>query len=106
MQLHVFAMQMGMIWVGVGDPPGNNSSRGSRDDLNRLGTFMGAMGQSNGDEDRPSIGDVDTAERFGRRIGLITRRFTTGAQYDVERISEDKFREFNLKRKQSLEANH
>lgn len=36
--LAVFAAQMGMIWVGVGDPPGNNWSGGSRDDVNRLGT--------------------------------------------------------------------
>jgi multimeric flavodoxin WrbA len=28
MQLAVFAMQMGMIWVGVGDLPGNNWSGG------------------------------------------------------------------------------
>jgi len=49
-QLVTFAMQMGMIWVGVGDLPGNNWSGGSRTDLNRLGTWVGAMGQSNADE--------------------------------------------------------
>jgi NAD(P)H dehydrogenase (quinone) len=53
-QLTVFAMQMGMIWVGVGDLPGNNWSGGARTDLNRLGTWLGAMGQSNADEDKPS----------------------------------------------------
>jgi multimeric flavodoxin WrbA len=47
--LSVFAAQMGMIWVGVGDPPGNNWSGGPRDDVNRLGTWLGAMSQSNGD---------------------------------------------------------
>jgi len=50
------------------------------------------------DEETPSIGDIDTAERFGRRIGLITRRFTTGARHEIERITEDQFREYNLKR--------
>lgn len=57
-QLMVFAMQMGMIWVGVSDLPGNNWSDGSRSDLNRLGTWVGAMGQSNADEDSPSIGTL------------------------------------------------
>lgn len=53
MQLTVFTMQMGMIWVGVGELPGNNWSGGSRTYLNRLGTWLGAMGQSNADEDSP-----------------------------------------------------
>jgi NAD(P)H dehydrogenase (quinone) len=44
LQLMVFAMQMGMR-VGVSDLPGNNWSGGSRNDLNRLGTRVGAMGQ-------------------------------------------------------------
>jgi len=67
-QLIVFAMQMGMIWVGVSDLPGNNWSGGARSDLNPLGTWVGAMGQSNADEDAPSIGDIDTAERLGHRV--------------------------------------
>ena len=61
LQLNVFAMQMGMIRVGVGNLPGNNWSGGARSDLNRLGTWVGAMGQSNADEDAPSIGDTETA---------------------------------------------
>jgi hypothetical protein len=77
-QLTIFAMQMGMIWVGVSDLPGNNRSGGARSDLNRLGAWVGAMGQSNADEDRPSIGDIDTAERFGARAALIARRFKDG----------------------------
>jgi hypothetical protein len=43
-QLIVLAMQMGMLWIGVSDLPGNNWSGGSRTDLNRLGTWVGAMG--------------------------------------------------------------
>ena len=38
MQLCVFAMQHGMIWAGLDLPGGNNSSSGSVDDLNRLGS--------------------------------------------------------------------
>src|SRR5262249_18562774 len=36
-QFAVFGSQMGMIWVPVGDPPGNNWSGGSPSDNNRLG---------------------------------------------------------------------
>jgi multimeric flavodoxin WrbA len=104
LQLTVFAMQMGMIWVGVGDLPGNNWTGGARTDLNRLGTWVGAMGQSNADEGEPSIGDIDTAERFGSRVALITRRFKEGTPFQTERLDEKQFREGNLKRKESLSA--
>jgi len=98
-QLNVFAMQMGMIWVGVSDLPGNNWSGGSRSDLNRLGTWVGAMAQSNADEDEPSIGDVDTAERFGVRIAEITRRFKDGTPFETKRLSEPEFRRNNVERR-------
>jgi NAD(P)H dehydrogenase (quinone) len=84
----VFAAQMGMVWIGVGDPPGNNWSGGSRDDLNRLGTWLGAMSQSNGDRparEEPPASDRATGERLGRRVALITRRLIDGTPYDVER---------------------
>lgn len=70
-QLAVFAAQHGMIWVSVGLKAGNNSSQGSPDDLNRLGSFLGAMAQSNADEgpDKgPSRSDLATAEHLGRRV--------------------------------------
>jgi len=98
-QLNVFAMQMGMIWVGVSDLPGNNWSGGSRSDLNRLGTWVGAMAQSNADEDQPSIGDVDTAERFGVRIAEIARRFKDGTPFETRRLSEPEFRRNNIERR-------
>jgi NAD(P)H dehydrogenase (quinone) len=99
-QLTVFAMQMGMIWVGVSDLPGNNWSGGARSDLNRLGSWLGAMGQSHADEDTPSIGDIDTAERFGRRVALICRRFSAGTAFETERITEPDFRKLNLERRE------
>jgi len=102
LQLTVFAMQMGMIWVGVGDLPGNNWSGGARSDLNRLGTWMGAMGQSDADGSEPSIGDIDTAERLGSRIALITRRFKDGVAYGTDRLSEAQFRQNNVARKERL----
>ena len=48
--LSVFAAQHGMIWVGLGLLPGNNASTASPQDLNRLGSFLGAMAQSNFDQ--------------------------------------------------------
>lgn len=76
-QMAVFAMQHGMIWVGLGLLPGNNSSKGSIDDLNRLGSFLGAMAQSNSDaspEEAPIESDRKTAEHLGRRVALQVRR--------------------------------
>ena len=103
-QLFTFAMQMGMIWVGVGDLPGNNWSGGARSDLNRLGTWTGAMGQSNADEDSPSIGDLDTAERFGARVALIGRRLVDGVLFETERWMESQFRSQNSARRAALKA--
>jgi len=91
-----------MIWVGVSDLPGNNWSGGSRSDLNRLGSWVGAMGQSNADEDRPSLGDTDTAERFGGRVALIARRFKDGTAFKTERTSEPQFREENIRRREAV----
>lgn len=65
----IFAAQHQMIWVGLGVMPGNNHSKGSVEDLNRLGSFLGAMAQSNADqgpEHGPTKSDLKTAEHFGR----------------------------------------
>jgi NAD(P)H dehydrogenase (quinone) len=97
-------MQMGMIWVGVGDLPGNNWIGGSRNDLNRLGTWVGAMGQSNADEALLSVGDVDTAERFGHRVAFVCRRFSDGTEVETERVSEPVFRKRNLERRNKQSA--
>lgn len=101
-QLMTYAMQMGMIWVGVGDLPGNNWSGGARSDLNRLGSWVGAMGQSHADEELPSLGDTDTARRFGTRVALISRRLVDGAAYEVERMTEPEFRAQNVARRDAL----
>jgi NAD(P)H dehydrogenase (quinone) len=88
LQLAVFAAQMGMFWVGVGDGPGNNWSGGSVSDINRLGSWLGAMGQSNGDQGpdlAPSDGDRKTAERLGERVALVTGKYLGKTGYVVER---------------------
>jgi multimeric flavodoxin WrbA len=69
-QLMVFANQQAMIWVGLDIMPGNNSSKGSVDDLNRLGSFSGAMAQANADQGAEAMleSDLKTAERLGARV--------------------------------------
>jgi NAD(P)H dehydrogenase (quinone) len=76
-QLAVFAAQHGMIWVGQHLLPGNNSSTGSVNDLNRLGGFLGAMAQANSDQGpdvAPIQSDLLTAEHLGERVATIAKR--------------------------------
>lgn len=78
-QLAVFAAQHGMVWVGTGLMPGNNSSKGSVEDVNRLGSFLGAMAQSNSDappEQAPPPADLKTAELLGERVAKAAKRWT------------------------------
>jgi multimeric flavodoxin WrbA len=76
-QLALFAMQHGMIWVGLGLPAGNHTSQSSPDDLNRLAGFIGAMAQSNADQGPelvPPASDRRTAEHLGRRVAELAGR--------------------------------
>ncbi|HTD91170.1 MAG TPA: flavodoxin family protein [Burkholderiales bacterium] len=76
-QLFTFAMQHGMIWTGLGLLPGNNSSKGSVNDLNRLGSSTGVLTQSSADQGADVIIDSEfkTAEHLGRRVALVTLQF-------------------------------
>lgn len=79
MQLAIFAMQHGMIWVGLGLLPGNNSTKGSPEDTNRIGAYLGAMAQSNADQGpdvAPPASDRETARLLGERVATIAARFT------------------------------
>ena len=76
-QLAVFAAQHAMVWVGVGLMPGNNSSTGSVNDLNRLGGFLGALAQANSDQGpdvAPLASDLLTAEHLGERVATVTKK--------------------------------
>ncbi|MBP2217039.1 flavodoxin family protein [Arthrobacter sp. CAN_C5] len=81
--LSVLAAQHGMHWVSLGLPPGwLYSSAGSVEDLNRLGGFLGAMGQSPSDagpDVAPSDADLRTAEHLGRRVAEVTVQLRHGA---------------------------
>lgn len=72
-QLMIFANQQSMIWTGVGLLPGNNSSQGSVEDINRLGSSSGAMAQSNADQGADAMlkSDLKTAAHLGRRVAEL-----------------------------------
>jgi len=77
-QLAIFAAQHGMIWVGLDILPGNNNSNGSVNDLNRLGSFLGAMAQSNADQGpdvAPIESDLKTAAILGKRVAETAAQF-------------------------------
>lgn len=77
-QLSVFGAQHGMVWVGLGLMPGNNSSNGSPEDLNRLGSYLGAMAQSDADasaEMAPPAADLRTAQALGERVAKAAARW-------------------------------
>ncbi len=82
-QLTVFAAQHGMHWISLGLLPGNNSSKGSTEDLNRLGGYLGAMAQSNADvgaDVAPPAADLRTAAELGRRVAETAAIFARGRQ--------------------------
>jgi len=82
----LFAAQHGMIWVGLDLMPGNSSSEGKASDLNRLGSWLGAMAQSNSDEGPdvvPPESDLKTAAYLGARVARITSQFVSAAPAEV-----------------------
>jgi multimeric flavodoxin WrbA len=85
--LAIFAAQHGMMWTPLGIPAGNNSSKGSVADLNRLGSFLGAMAQSNADEgpDKgPIPSDLATARVLGERVAKAAARWKAGEGAPVQ----------------------
>ena len=90
--LSLFAMQHGMVWVGLGLLPGNITTNGSPEDLNRLAGFLGAMAQSNADvgpEVAPAGSDLRTAAALGRRVAEAAVRWRQGATQVAARLGRD-----------------
>lgn len=80
--LWTLSQQHGMIWVGTGMMPAN-SKAATRNDVNYLGGFGGALSQSPSDaspEEGPLPGDLETAKLFGERVVAITNQFVRGRQ--------------------------
>ena len=72
------AAQHGMVWISLNQMPGNNSSKGSENDINRLGAFLGAMAQSNADQGAdvcPPDSDLRTAKLLGERVAKCAQRW-------------------------------
>lgn len=82
-QFVTLASQHGMNWVSLGLMPGYNSSKGSAEDINRVGSFLGLMTQANVDEGpdvAPPSADRRTAEIYGERIAKAAQRWKRGEQ--------------------------
>lgn len=69
----VFASQHGMIWVSND----LKTTGKTEQDVNRLTSYTGMMAQSDnaGPEVTPPVGDIKTAELFGKRIVDATTRW-------------------------------
>ncbi len=81
-QFVTLAAQHGMIWVGLGLPPGNNHSKGSNEDLNRTGASIGAMAQANVDQGVEGIApsDFKTMNSLGKRVAEAAQRWRAAGQ--------------------------
>ena len=69
------AMQHGGIWVGNGIMPAN-SKAATRNDVNWIGSYSGAMAQSPSDASAAEMfpGDLETGRRLGQRVAQIAAR--------------------------------
>ena len=64
--LQAFAMQHGMVWIGTGELPMQPNG------LNRLGSWLGAMAQSEPDKPQPIVpADQRSGEAFGQRVAAF-----------------------------------
>ncbi|MDR3440021.1 flavodoxin family protein [Telmatospirillum sp.] len=68
--LFTLSMQHSMIWIGTGLMPSNKKDA-TRNDINYVASFAGAMAQSPSDsspDEGPLPGDLETAKLFGQRV--------------------------------------
>ena len=74
--LFTLAMQHSMVWVGTGMMP-SNSKAATRNDVNYVASFSGAMATTPSDAsvDEMLPGDLETARLFGERVRAVANRF-------------------------------
>ncbi|MBW4656162.1 MAG: flavodoxin family protein [Kaiparowitsia implicata GSE-PSE-MK54-09C] len=76
--LSIYAAQQGMVWIGPSDLP--SAYFGKDDGVNRLGSFLGVMGQSplktDGSDAEVDSGDRLTAEKYGYRLAEAAHRWS------------------------------
>ncbi len=73
--LYHLAMQHGGLWVGLGIHP-SNAKAATRNDVNWIGSYSGAMAQSPSDASAAEMapGDLDTARLLGERVAQMAAR--------------------------------
>lgn len=71
----LLAGQHGGLWVSLAVKPANVKAS-QRDDLNRMGSYIAPMAQSDADAapDEMSAGDLETAHNYGTRVSQIAAR--------------------------------
>ncbi|MFJ7792396.1 flavodoxin family protein [Pseudomonas sp. NPDC096950] len=77
LQMAVFAAQHSMIWVGLDVLPARSGTGLFEGQLNRLGSSLGAMAQSNVEQcpdDAPPPEDRCTAALLGERVAQLAER--------------------------------
>ena len=88
LQLFTNAMQHSMIWVSQGVMPaqGEGLEGPKSEQVNRMGSFMGLMAQSNNAaaEVVPPSGDIKTGELFGERVARLAMQWVASRRVSVE----------------------
>jgi NAD(P)H dehydrogenase (quinone) len=74
--LFTLSMQHSMIWVGTGIMP-SNSKAATRNDVNYVASFSGAMASTPSDASADEMlpGDLETARLFGARVAEVVAKF-------------------------------
>lgn len=74
----LLAGQHGGLWVSLAIKPANVKAS-KRDDLNRMGSYIAPMAQSDADAapNEMSAGDLETARLYGQRVANIAARLIT-----------------------------
>ncbi len=80
MQLVIFASQHSMIWVSLGEMNesiADDQVSGNPSAINRIGSYLGAMAQSDNlsAEKSPPLGDLRTAQNLGKRVAEAAMRW-------------------------------
>jgi len=90
--LSILAAQHGMNWINLGlAPPNVTAAERGPETLNRVGSFIGLMAQSDNAsaEVTPPKGEHDTARHFGERVAKAAVRWAKGAPAKpAERVLE------------------
>ena len=77
------AMQHAGLWIGNGMHPAN-AKTATRNDINWLGSYTGAMAQSPSDASAAEMlpGDLETGRLLGQRVAAQVARLKTGLKGD------------------------